>query len=501
MKIQIIPIDRHDDVLSVLDKISWAKSPRMVLVWPETGRVLTRRLDLVILQRASLQSGAQLGLVTRDDEVIANATEVGVPVFKSVSGAQKSYWKHNRKLGPLLTDRRPPQDLRSQQSLNRILPQPVWMDSHWVKYTFFFLAVASLLIMMAAFIPSATIIVTPQSQIQTVNIPILASSQIKAINLTGNLPAHYLSMIVEGQNKIDTTGRVVFADRKAVGIARFTNLTDQVVAIPSHTIVSTTVEPIRRYSTTLDSKVEPGSGKTTDSPIEAMTPGEAANQSDNSIRAIEGSLGLQLTVTNPYAMTGGSSNLSRALSQADHDQLHDLLVKMLQQAALSQLSKSLTHDDQLIPETLTLKNTLDEKISSEINQPADTVSLSLRLEFVGMIISGSDIRTLAQAALDANLSGASLPLNNTLEITSTDKPVVGETNVRWQIKAQRQVMTQLSRDQIIAYTKGFSPADASSRISKQVLLKNPPIILLNPAWWPTLPIFPFRILVVVSGVS
>jgi hypothetical protein len=375
------------------------------------------------------------------------------------------------------------------------------MDGRRVKYAFFFAAMACVLVMLAAFIPSATIVVSPQSHVQSIIIPILASSQIKAINLTGNLPAHYASVIVEGQNKMDTTGQVAVADRKAQGTARFTNLTEQAVDIPSHTIVSTTVEPVIRYATVQNARVDAGTGRTTDTPIEAISPGEEANLSDNTIRAIEGPLGLQLSVTNPYAMTGGSSNLSHAPSQADLDRLHGQLVKTLQQAALTQLSKSLSSDDQLISETLALKNTLDETVSAGVNQPADTVSLSLRLEFVGMVISGSDIRALAQAALNANLPVSSLPVSSTLKITPAGKPVVDDTSARWQIKAEQQIMTQLSPDQIVAGSKGLSPVDARTRITQLVPSKKPPVILLNPDWWPRLPIFPFRIQVVVSGLS
>ena len=63
MKTQVIQLDPHDDGTSVRDKMSWAKSPRILLVYPRRSRILARTLDLRLLQRHAATLGEQLAIV------------------------------------------------------------------------------------------------------------------------------------------------------------------------------------------------------------------------------------------------------------------------------------------------------------------------------------------------------------------------------------------------------------------------------------------------------
>jgi len=66
MKTCVIQLERHDDIISTQDKMAWAKTPRVVLVWPPKGSPLHRPIDLIILARYAQQLGVQVGLVTGD---------------------------------------------------------------------------------------------------------------------------------------------------------------------------------------------------------------------------------------------------------------------------------------------------------------------------------------------------------------------------------------------------------------------------------------------------
>src|SRR5512144_2386422 len=93
MKTYIVQLEDHDDVISARDKISWSKARRILLVWPGKGRVLERRVDLLLLQRHSHQLGAQLAFATRSREVRAHARELGIPVFPNAVIAQQLAWR------------------------------------------------------------------------------------------------------------------------------------------------------------------------------------------------------------------------------------------------------------------------------------------------------------------------------------------------------------------------------------------------------------------------
>ena len=97
MKTQIIHLEPHDDVISARDKMDWGQTGRILLVWPERGSVLTRRLDLVLLKRHSAFLGAQLAIMTSDADVLFHARRLAIPVFKNLRQAQRSHWRVERR--------------------------------------------------------------------------------------------------------------------------------------------------------------------------------------------------------------------------------------------------------------------------------------------------------------------------------------------------------------------------------------------------------------------
>ena len=74
MKTKIISLESHDDLISVRDKFSWAKTPRILLVWPKYEKITLRLLDMKVLQRHADSLGAQLGLVTGQPKVLQAMT-------------------------------------------------------------------------------------------------------------------------------------------------------------------------------------------------------------------------------------------------------------------------------------------------------------------------------------------------------------------------------------------------------------------------------------------
>ena len=92
MKTQLIQLESHDDIISIRDKMSWAKTPRILLVWPRKGRVGVRPFDLVLLRRHAESLGAELGLVTHDAEIRAAARPMALPVFSKTGHAQRKPW-------------------------------------------------------------------------------------------------------------------------------------------------------------------------------------------------------------------------------------------------------------------------------------------------------------------------------------------------------------------------------------------------------------------------
>ena len=494
MKIQIIQLERFDDVISTRDKLTWTKTAKVLLVWPRRGRILTRRLDLVILLRTCTNLGTQLGLVTKDRGVRENAGLVGIPFFSSVAQAQRDTW-HRRGPVHLEQEGKPRPDLRTLRSQVHI-GWPRWLQNPWVRLGVFAAGMASVLILILSFIPSAGVIVVPRTQLQQMTLPVLVSSQIKTLNISGNLPARPISAVVEGQESIPTTGVVEIPDQYAVGVVSFTNLTDQRMIIPAGTVVQGTEGSHPRFVTTQDGQINGGSGKSIDIPIRAVLPGESGNVGAGVIQAIEGSLGLSLKVINVSPSIGGLNLRSAGASAADLNLLREKLQDDLRLSAQKEMESRLLEGDQLIPATLEVKNILDERSEPEINQPADELTLSLRLEFTAVYIAGSDMLALGLASLDLALPEGYQPMAGTLQVEGAGKPVIDHEGViSWHVSAHRMIRRSLSEDQVASLALGLPPQQAIQRLSKELPLDSTPRIVLNPAWWPRLPILPFRITV------
>ncbi|NIM92460.1 MAG: hypothetical protein GTO18_01930 [Anaerolineales bacterium] len=92
MKVQIVYLNPGDDIHSAQDLLGWVKAPRAILVWPDKGRVLTRKLDLVLLKRYADRRGIRIGFLTFDPEVRKDAQELGIPTFDSLDNLPLDSW-------------------------------------------------------------------------------------------------------------------------------------------------------------------------------------------------------------------------------------------------------------------------------------------------------------------------------------------------------------------------------------------------------------------------
>src|SRR5512134_1292332 len=154
MKTQIITLESHDDLISVRDRMSWAKTPRILLVWPKFERVTLRQVDLKVLQRHASSLGAQLGLVTRARRVRVDAEALHIPVFESTGQAQRVAWpKPRRRKWPR---RAPHKDLRQQrEQVSAGREAETWRSHPVTRILAFMIGVSSVLVLVALFIPRA----------------------------------------------------------------------------------------------------------------------------------------------------------------------------------------------------------------------------------------------------------------------------------------------------------------------------------------------------------
>jgi len=490
MKTQIITLESHDDLISVRDRMSWAKTPRILLVWPKYEKVTLRQVDLKVLQRHAASLGAQLGLVSRIRRVRIDADALHIPVFKSTGEAQRLPWPKARRRRRLMW-RPPRKDLREQRE-QVTLKEGAWRTHPVTRILTFLAGVLAVLTLVALFIPRAQITLTPISRTQSLVLPVTANPSVELVFITGSVPAREKRIIVEGTQTVPVTGEGVVPQSKAKGIVEFHNLTQQSVTIPAGTVVQNK-EGVR-FVTTVESELEGGVGKILQLPIEAVEGGIAGNVEAETINAIQGRLGLSLSVINLKPTSGGRELPSIQASDADRERVKTLLMKDLEQNARKQLAAELSPGDLLFDKTLNISQVLSEKYDPPAGAAGTKLDLNMQVEYAIQYAAASDLTKLATLALNASLPPGFSSEAGQVTIKPTTTPTLGEDgSVKWTMRVERMIIQQIDPSRVTQMIQGFGAWNVKEKLKKNLLLAAAPEVQITPSWWPWMPIVPFRI--------
>jgi hypothetical protein len=494
MKTQLIPLESHDDLISVRDRMSWAKTPRILLIWPKSERIPLRPLDLQVLQRHAAILGAQLGLVVRHRNIRREAQALGIPVFNSTGEAQRTPWPE-RNLRRKQGRRRPRQNLRGIREQVRV-EEGAWRSHPVVRIGAFLFGVLAVLVMASLFIPHAQVFLAPETETQTVTLPVQADPSINEVFISGRIPSRELHVTVEGSQEVLGTGQVPVPQTKAKGVVTFRNLTEGELTIPAGTVLTSTGLPGVRFLTMEAGELSGGLKATVDVPVQAESPGEAGNVEAGTILAIEGDLGLLVTVTNEDATSGGRNLLEVAATERDLSRLRNDLLEKLKEQALAQMDSMLPRGDQLFQDTLKMEEILAETYEPPLAQPSRKVTLTLRVEFTASYASEEDLTELANTVLNTSLPEGFVATDDPLDFETPDTYRTNDEGVtRWDMRVSRKLAKRVDIGKIIPLVQGRSPAVATTQLETNLDLIDEPEVRLSPDWWPWLPLIPFNITV------
>jgi len=532
MKTFILNIEPHDDIVSIRDKMGWAKNSRILIVWPnmETSASsdlpsktvpLNRRLDMVLIQRQSQAMGSQLALVSKDPDVNYFGPRLGIPVYKSLRKAQNQHWrlplrfrknKPKRSPGSPIFKDEPTKDGSAtparpfpQRPTDRAtaLGNPPREMHPVVRLLFFAAGVLALLAIAATLAPSAEISLVPRTEVQDVLIeattdPLIelgsspsSSPDDSPIHLSGKVPSELVTVIVEGRDIQPASGSITLPYQSATGKAIFTNLTDQTVEIPAGTVVSPVGESRARYETTRAALAPAGPGQTVEVEIESLTPGKSGNLAAGKLAALEGLLGTQLSVSNPDPISGGSDRQDPAPTQKDRGLLASRLQNALQETALAEIESQLHPQDLLIPSSLELVQIISQKSLPEQDSPADQLIMTMSVEFQARVVRHASMESLVQAVFDANLEPGYLPIQGSQQFE-----IVAQNDsdpFTWTIHAVRRVQAQIGQAEVVRLVLALPPEQVPALLEQTLPLEATPSIRLQPDWWLRMPVLPFRI--------
>jgi hypothetical protein len=488
MKTTLIHLESHDNLVSIRDRMSWAKTPRILLVWPRRGKVDVRPLDLTLLRRHAQTLGAELGLVSRDAGIWWAARGQKIPCFRTSKQAQVKVWQ----VAPAFAFPKPARlDLRA---LRADLPGDPYRLNLPARLGVFSTGVLAVLLVLMLFLPSAEIDITPPIREQTVTLPVVARADTAQVYLSGEIPIRRRAMDVQAGASTPVTGWGSLPGEKAEVLLEFRNLTDEAVTIPAGTIVLTREIAPQTFETLARVVVPAESDDPVTVSARALVGGLAGNVAEDAIIAFQGPLGLSLSVRNPEPAAGGSDRRGPIVTDQDRERLKADLLKKLSQQARAQISAELNPGDLLLDDSVKLVEILHEQFDLPPGAPADTLSLSLRARFEAVYAAESDLRQLAAFALDAALPPGYAARPATLTVKSASPPVWDEDGLaRWQLQAARSIQLQVAPAEALTLVQGRTPRQAASLLTERFDLALPPKITARPVWWPWLPMLPFRI--------
>ncbi|MCK5318407.1 MAG: baseplate J/gp47 family protein, partial [Anaerolineales bacterium] len=276
MKTQIVYLEPHDDYNSVRDKLNWTQAPRVIIVWPGRGRVLSRRFDLVMLQRYARKNGTRIGLVTLDPDVLHHAEALHIPTFESLEYQPEKAWRvrGDRKISKPISSGEF-SSLQSPLSRNTKIPPQMNLVSRIAVFSVGFFAFVFLVVLL---IPQAVITIEPETMdiVKTYSID-LEMDQSGIITNTPRLPTRQVQSIIEGRLRLPTTGRAAQPDQSARGEVTFTNLTDHSLAIPVGTTVRTLDLAAPHFVTQSRVNLDPQEGAQITVEVVASSPGPEGN--------------------------------------------------------------------------------------------------------------------------------------------------------------------------------------------------------------------------------
>lgn len=513
--VDVIQLEPHDDVVSVRDRLAFIESRRVLLVWPAEGRVLHRKLDLVLLQREVRRRAARMALVTHDTEVIHNADDLEISTFLSLEESQNQRWKRGRT--KVFVDRsdKPthdpePDDLRDAVSRLRVEPTPVQMTLRRVLGVILFLVIGcGALGAGYLFLPSATLTLTPARDHLDVTIRVVADPTVQDVDLTNHIaPATYLRVEIQESAAVETTGSQSSEPTLAQGNIIFTNLTNQAVTIPAGTLVSTSVGTIILFRTLEAVNIAGQEGAIAVVPIEALA--EFAGQQGNipayGIDRIEGPLAEILTAQNYDATEGGGIPTNRVVAQADHDRLLAAVRQAIQQRALDDLTPLLGESQEIIAESIRISEERPEwtVYDAPVGAAAERVSLTMRATVEAVVINQRMVNQVAFAGLTERIPAGQIVIpdsmtfsRGTIEAIEAGGRVTFLANVSSDVAQGvdpdqlRQALAGLGRDQVITYLYQHL----------QLAPEASPGIAIWPEFFDRMPLIPSRITIVLRDAS
>jgi hypothetical protein len=305
-------------------------------------------------------------------------------------------------------------------------------------------------------------------------------------------------VVIEKEGEIAATGWISEPDQTALGEITATNLTEENFVIPKGMVVLTTgSEPIR-FITTQSVTLAAGLGQKAIVKIQAEQAGLAGNVPADFIQSVEGKAGLNISVTNSTATSGGSEKTVRAPAEADVEKLQQQLEEEMFKQAEEMLLGDYVEGSYIIPQTVKISQVIEDERVPEVGKPGDILRLRLKVELEGWVVMGEDLLSVARNILDANLPANMVGMEQSGSWQMGDTFTTEENGLRGSIVMKRKTIPFVDIKELTKMVMGKKVESIKDILLKRYTLREEPIILTEPGWWPWMPVIDSQIKVEIQ---
>lgn len=501
-----VQIEANEAPESVKDRLSFLRGQNVLLIWPEEGTVLTRKLDLVLIQREAMRRAIRLALVTHDPQVIKHARELNISSFETIGASERGRWKRGR--GKVFANRahKPKDapepgelmDVASRVRRPGVLPVPML-----VRVLILVVLMGAVGVVAVVVIPGATITLMLAEEEVTIEAQIIASTEAEVVDVAaGVIPARVQPIQVRQSDTRETSGVIDQPDLLASGSVLFSNVTGQRIDIPAGTVVNTTTGEIVRFRTTVDATLPSGVDEQIEVAIEALpeSGGDVGNVGIGVINAVAADWADQVVITNLTPTTGGATRSLPAVTQQDLDRLEAAVRQKIQAQALTELQTFLGPSEEVIPATIRITDESERPdwviFSAGVGDAVDTVSLDMQAVVEAVIVNTQHGQRIAFTQMSELVPRGRVLEAGSIQYTVGPVTNISEDNrVTFSIIGNGQVRGQASVGILQERLVGLSPDAAQDFLVNTVDLMpgTQPDIVISPDWFDRLPLLPVRI--------
>ncbi len=493
MKTAILQLDQFDNVLSIKEKLSWSKTQRALLVWPDTGKIDLKPLDVLLILRFAEDLGAQVSIVSDDPVIMMQMKEIGISCFLSIPEAQKKPWRKPKIKKRSLTQRLIDSDRPKPDPESRIIDRHTPISTRFRWFIFMVGLIATLLVVLI-FIPSATIKIYPDSMDQNLEMSFHASPSITEATISGSIPASQVIVKVEIQLQGISTGTIRVPSEKASGEVTFSNLSEKEVVIPKGTIIRTSTGSVIRFETTQKATLDAGTESEITVPIICLSSGTTGNVPRASILLIESELDGEVSVVNEKPTNGGVDLKTLSPTDEDYEKLKEDSVNSIKSAAVGEI-KNQYPDALLIPtDTMEIIQYLNEERIPEVGFPADQFVLTIDAEVSTWVVQKEDVENLLKSAMEADLSESYKSVDEKIDFHIVNDSILFQNeSLWWDVNATRKILPEIDQELLIQKLLGKKIETGKSLIDYEFSHRKEPEITVYPNFWKFLPYLPFQI--------